>query len=47
MHSTHEPSSSKHMKFNVSYGKRTLDDIDDYENLWDKHVLEIPSKTTS
>ncbi|KAJ8431707.1 hypothetical protein Cgig2_005214 [Carnegiea gigantea] len=45
VNSTHE-SPSKHMESNVSYGKRPLNEIDDYENLWDKHVLEIPPKTT-
>ena len=46
VHSTHV-SPSKDMESNVSYGKRPLDEIDDYENLWDKHVLEIPRKTPS
>jgi len=45
VHSTHE-SPLKHMESNVSYRKRPLDKIEDYENLWDKHVLEIPPKTT-
>jgi len=44
MSSTHESSSSRPMESNVSYRKRTLDEIDDCENLWDKHVLEMPPK---
>ena len=45
MHSKHEYSCSKYMESNVSYQKRTLDERD-YENLREKHALEIPHKRT-
>ena len=45
--SAHKSSPLRPMKSNASYRKRTLDEIDDCENLRDKHVLEIPPKTNS
>ena len=44
MNSTREPSSSGVVESDVILRKRTFDEIDDCENLWEKHVLQAPLK---
>ena len=44
MHFTNEASSLNTMQSDSILGKRSFDEIEDCENLWEKHVLQAPLK---
>lgn len=44
MHFMNEACSSRTMESDAILKKRSFDEIDDCENLWEKHVLQAPLK---